>query len=126
MHYPKTLIKIHAAAYHFAHISRELADIANAFGVCESAVRKWAKTETWTQALDTLGYEGNRKFASLPKRDTTREKPEILETTRTIYCYLLRAGVPRHRLPRLVAEATGVKQRNVYDWAKRYNWTAET
>ena len=40
---PRPTEKIHAAAYHFAHISRDLHDIAEALGVSVWTVRDWAQ-----------------------------------------------------------------------------------
>ena len=117
--------KIHAAAYYFAFISRDIDEIADAFGVSTDTIRKWEKTPEWENALSAFGYEGERSFASVPKRDTIRERPEELEKAREVYLELLAAGEPLHRLPRLVEEQTGIPRRNVFEWAKRYNWRDE-
>ena len=122
----QTLIKIHAAAYHFASVSREIQEIAAAFEVSEWAVRKWAKTPEWQKALNTFGYNGNPNFETHPKRDTTREKPKELETVRTVYLQLIDNGVPSHKLPRLVSEITGIDKRRIYEWAKRFHWRDTT
>ena len=117
--------KIHAAAHYFAFISRDIQNIATAFGVSTDAIRKWEKTPEWRKALDVFKYDGDRTFATEPKRDTTREKSEELEKAREVYLKLLANGEPRHRLPRLVSEITGIKQRTIAEWAKRYNWRGE-
>ena len=72
MQYPSTTIKIHAAAFYFVNTSRDLHEIANAFGVTEYAVRKWAKTPQWEKALDVFGYTGDRYFITKPD---TRYRP---------------------------------------------------
>ena len=114
--------KIHAAAFYYACISQNLQDVADAFSVSTAAVRKWMQTPEWENALKVFGYEGNDVKLT---RDTAREKPEELENARSIYLELLANGEPVHRLPRLVSEATGIKQRTIYEWAKRYNWQGE-
>ena len=117
--------KIHASAWYFSRISRDIEDIADAFEVSTDAVRKWEKTPEWHKALDVFKYTGDRTFATEPKRDTTREKPEKLGKAREVYLKLLANDEPRHRLPRLVSEQTGIKQRTIAEWAKRYNWRGE-
>ena len=73
MQYPSTTIKIHAAAFYFARISRDLHQLTDFFGVTEYAVRKWAKTPQWEKALDVFGYTGDRDFITKPTRDTVQE-----------------------------------------------------
>lgn len=122
---PRPIEKIHAAAWYFAHISRYIEEIADVFKVSTDTIRKWEKTPEWDDALYAFKYEGDRSFASSPKRDTVRERGAELETARTLYLKLLDADEPPHRIPRLVSEQTGIPQRNIYEWAKRYNWGRE-
>lgn len=121
--------KIHAAAWYFAHISRDVYEIAEAFKVSHDAVRKWAKTPEWHKALDVFKYEGDRTFAKQKTRDTEREQGETFVETREIYLELLANGEKPHRLPRLVAEELGIEgidARTIYEWAKRYGWREDT
>lgn len=62
----RPVIKIHCAAYHFARISRDINEIAEAFEVSPAAIRKWEKTPEWEETLTVLGYDGDRSFASEP------------------------------------------------------------
>ena len=117
--------KIQRAAYHFAHISRVATEIADAFGVSEWAVRKWAKTPEWDKALDAFGYQGDRAFEARPKRDAIREQGQTFTAVYDAYRQRLRAGEPTHRISRLVEEATGVDRRKVRDWARYYKWKGE-
>ena len=68
---PRPVEKIHAAAYHFAHISRDLHDIAEALGVSVWTVRDWAQSREWENALNAFGYQGDRAFT---KRAHTRPR----------------------------------------------------
>ena len=121
--------KIHAAAYLFFTLSRDgsrdfkniYQEIADAFEISPSAVRKWTKTDEWNSALKAFGGE----FEKQPTRDTARERSEELENARKIYLELLAKGEPPHRLSRLVSEITGIKKRTIAEWAKRYNWRGD-
>ena len=121
--------KIHAAAHYFAFISRDIQDIADAFDVSTDTIRKWEKTPEWHKALDVFKYNGDRTFATEPKRDTAREKPEELKKARKIYLELYQEltakGETLRKLPRLVEERTGIPRRSIADWARRYNWREE-
>lgn len=122
---PRPIEKIRAAARHFATISNNIHEIATAFEVSTDTIRRWATQPEWQETLDALGYQGDRTFARTT-RDTERERGEELENVRTAYFELLKAfdliGDPPRRITRLVSEKTGVKQRTVYEWAKRYDW----
>ena len=118
----KSLVKIPAAAFYFARISRDIHQIARAFDVTEWAVRKWAKTYEWKEALDVFGYTGSHNFATQPKRDTARENGETFEKTKDTYIAAIRAGEPNHRLATIVGDAVGLPRRRVHEWAMRYRW----
>lgn len=118
-------IKIHAAAFYFAHISRDLDDIKNAFGVSESAIRKWEKTPEWHEALDIFGYTGDRNFAAKATRDTARDAGEVFEKAKAVYIAAMLRGEPKHKLATIAGDAVGLPRRRIHDWAKQYDWRAE-
>ena len=122
MQYPSTTIKIHAAAFFFVNTSRDLHEIANAFGVTEYAVRKWAKTPQWEKALDVFGYTGDRDFITKPTRDTVRDAGETFETARKVYLQAMLNGEPKHKLATITGEAVGLPRRRIHAWAQQYNW----
>ena len=118
----KIHIKIHAAAFYFVNTSRDLHEIANVFDVTEFAVRKWAKTPQWAQALDALGYTGDRDFITKPTRDTVRDAGEIFDKARKVYLEALTAGTPKHKLARITADELGLTPKRVRTWAQKYDW----
>ena len=118
----KSLVKIPAAAFYFARISRDIHQIAKAFDVTEWAVRKWAKTYEWKEALDVFGYTGNHDFKTQPKRDTARENGETFTKVRDTYISARQAGEPKHKLATIAGNAAGVPRRRVHEWAMRYGW----
>ena len=122
MAHPKTTIKIHAAAFYFAHISRELQRIVEIFGVSEFAVRKWAKTQAWENALEVFGYTGERSFITKPRRDTARDNGEIFEKARFVYLQAMRDGQPKHKLATIAGDAVGLPRRRIHAWAMKYSW----
>lgn len=114
--------KIHAAAWFFAKHSRDLNTIATEFSVSTDAVRKWAKTPQWDTALDAFKYTGDRSFAKKKTRDAERDAGDLLYHARDTYTKLLQEGTPDHKLVSITAETTGLPDRRIRDWAKRYNW----
>ena len=115
-------LKIPAAAFYFARISRSIHQIAKAFDVTEWAVRRWAKTPEWQKALDVFGYTGYRHFESRPKRDIARDNRKIFDTAKQAYQEALNAGVPQHKLATIASERVGIPRRRIHDWAMKYGW----
>ena len=122
MQYPSTTIKIHAAAFYFARISRDLHQLTDFFGVTEYAVRKWAKTPQWEKALDVFGYQGDRYFITKPTRDTERDAGDNFEKAHKAYIEAVRNGEPKHRLATIAGNAVGLQRRRIHAWAMKYNW----
>ena len=118
----KSLVKIPAAAFYFARISRDIRRIAEEFNVTEWAVHKWAKTAEWHKALDVFDYKGDRQFATQPKRDTARDNGEIFDEAKQAYQEALSAGNPYHKLATIAGERVGLPRRRIHDWAMKYNW----
>ena len=121
----RAIKKIQRAAHYFAHNSRDVQNIADAFGVSHYAVRKWAKTPDWHNALDAFGYEGDRGFSAPPKRNAPREQGETFTAVYEAYMERLRAGIPKHTIARLVEAETGVVQQKIRRWARWYNWKGQ-
>lgn len=118
-------VKVIAGASYFAHVSRKVEDISEAFGVDARTVRRWSDHELWEQTLDVIGYDGSRSFQQKPTRDVERDSGGLYETTQAAYQQAMLRGEPVHRLARIAAESSGVDVRKVRDWAKRYNWRDE-
>lgn len=118
----KSLVKIPAAAFYFARISRDIREIAKEFDVTEWAVRKWAKTSEWHEALDVFGYKDERRFATQPTRDTARDNGEIFDKAKQAYQEALNAGKPHHKLATIAGERVGLPRRRIHDWAMKHNW----
>ena len=114
--------KIQRAAKYFAQTSRDVHDIAKAFGVTEYTVRKWSKTPEWEQTLDAIGYTGARRFAKRPTRDAARDAGNLIVKARKVYRSALRAGEPQHKLASITAKKLGLTRRRVYEWAEKYGW----
>ena len=116
------IAKIHAAAWFFTKHSRDLNAIATEFSVSTDAVRKWAKTPEWDAALDAFKYTGDRSFAKKKTRDAERDAGDLLYQAQDTYTKLIQEGTPDHKLVSMTAEATGLTDRRIRDWAKRYGW----
>ena len=118
----KSTTKIHCAAAYFAFVSRDITQIANAFGVNDRTIRRWAEDEEWQTALDACGYTGDRSFQLKLTRDTQRDAGDIFEKTREAYQNAIREGHPKHRWATIAAEAVGIRRRRVHQWAIKHGW----
>ena len=122
MRQKRLLVKIHAAAYYFSRISRDVHEISEMFGVSKDAIYKWAKTPEWVFALDVFGYTGDREFARKPRRDTQRDAGELFEKARDAYFKAIRDGVSTRKLATVAGAAVGLPRRRIHAWAKQYGW----
>ena len=115
-------VKIHAAAFYFSQISRDVHDIAEMFGVSTDAIYKWAKTPEWSDALDVFGYTGVREFERQPTRDTERDAGKVFEKARDAYFQAMREGVPQRKLATVAGGKVGLSRRRIHAWAIQYGW----
>ena len=113
---------LHAAASHFANLSRKAAEIAESVGVADRTIRQFARDPEWDRALDTFGYTSIREFERSPRRDAAREKGETYDHSREIYTQLMKDGAPRHKLASRTAEAVDMPPRTIRRWATNANW----
>ena len=122
MRQKQVLVKIHSAAFYFAHISRDVHEIAEIFGVSTGAVYKWAKTEEWSDALKVFNYTGEREFERKPRRDTARDAGEVFQRAKSAYIHAYRSGEPMRKLATIAGNAVGLSRRRIHAWAKQYHW----
>lgn len=121
----KNLVKIHGAAVYFAHVSRDIQDIAVTFGVSERSVRRWAEEEEeWGESLSACGYKGDHTFKPKPTRKPERDTEDLFKAAHDAYVKARKEGKPLHKLPTIIAHNIGaeISPRRVYEWAKKYRW----
>ena len=121
----KPIAKIHTAAAYFAFVSRDINQIAEHFGVSDRTIRRWAEDEEWDIALDACLYTGDRSFETQPSRDTERENPDTFAEAETVYKTAVARGEPRHKVASLTSRETGVPIRQIWEWARKFNWREE-
>ena len=114
--------KIHGAAAIFAFITRDAQEIADYFNVKEITVKRWAQTPEWKTALDGFGYDGDRTFETLPKRDTRREQGETYQKARTAYIKAMKDGTPKHKWATVAGDAVGLPRQRIHVWAIKHGW----
>ena len=114
--------KLHAAAYHFSHISRRVDSIANALSIAEKTVRRYANDPEWEISLDQLGYVGERVFDREPTRNTARDAGMKYKHAHDLYIQLYGDGTPPHKLATRTAATLDIPTEKVRRWAKDENW----
>ena len=118
----RLLVKIHAAAFYFSQISRDVHKIAEMFGVSKDAIYKWAKTPEWDYALSVFNYTGDREFLRRVNRDTARDAGDVFDKARSAYFKAIAEGVPERKLATVAGAVVGLPRRRIHAWAKQYGW----
>ena len=116
------IVKLHAAAFYFVAYSRRASDIAAHVGVHTRTIKRWAETDAWALALDTLGYTGAREFVSEKTRDAARDQGVVYDHAKSVYVGFLRDGTPPHKLVSLTSEVVNRPKVTIRRWAKAGNW----
>ena len=119
----KPIAKIRCAAAYFAIISRNPAEIAVHFDVSTRTIQRWADDPEWEQTLDFLLYNEDRSFEVEPRRDIVRDAGDLFIVARHTYQKAIRDGHPPHKWARITADATGLTQRRIRNWAKQFQWS---
>lgn len=114
--------KIREVAHYFATVTRDSRKIAEHFNIRMQTLRIWATTEHWTQALKDYGYTGVPILEQQPTRDVFRDSGIQYQKAHAAYCKSRAAGNPKHKLPRLTEQITGISRDTVRRWAKRFGW----
>lgn len=119
------MVKLHAAAFYFVAYSRHASEIAAHVGVHSRTIKRWADTDEWGAALDTLGYTGAREFLYYPKRDAERDQGVVYDHAKSVYIGFLRDGTPPHKLVSRTSEVVDRSIDTIRRWAKAGNWKGE-
>ena len=114
-------IKCHALAFLFSQDIREAKELARRLNTSDKQVRNWHARKEFHEALDTLGYEGDRTFTR-KRRDVARENPTAYKTACLMYQQLEDEGVPERQRIREVADRLGGQYsvQRINNWVKRY------
>ena len=116
------LKKIRAAASMFA-TGAHPTEIAKELGVSVRSVKRWADTQAWHDALDALGYTGERKFKRKKNRDVISESGEQITQAKSVYDAIVAEGVHHpSKVIRICSERTGIETARLYNWRKRFGW----
>ena len=124
-----TLKKLHAAARIFAGFRDTCSaqDIADRLKIQRNSVYYFARQPEWHEALDALGFDGNRKFATKTTREPQRDHADLVRKARRIYRRNLRTGKKHSQAVNAVLKnVPQIKdRRTINGWAKRYSWEAK-
>lgn len=112
-------IKCHALAFLFSQGITEAKELAKRLETSDKQVRNWHARKAFHEALDTLGYEGDRKFTR-KRRDVTRE--QAYQTATMLYQQLEDQGMPERQRIREVSHLLGGEYsvQRINNWIKRY------
>lgn len=118
-----TLIKLHAAAVLFAQRNGCSAQaIADILDIPLNSVYRYAKQPEWEEALDTLGYTGDRQFTRKTTRDPQKDSGELVAQARGLYTKERLDGLNHKKAVTAVVDELGLKRRRINEWAAKYEW----
>lgn len=118
---PIELARVHGAAYHFAFISRDKAEIAYYLNLSERTIYRYSKMKEWHHALDLFGYSGERAFLKRATRDASRDNPDFKLAKEKYRAFYL-SGDNQEDIPRRVEHFTGIPATQVRKWAEKHQW----
>ena len=119
------LTKLHAAAFLFTQGTNTAEGLAAAMNLNVTTIYKWVKRPEWEQALDDLGFTGERSLHSEPRRDIKRDAGELVETAETLYKQSRGDGNSEKKAVTFVSTALGIDRRRINKWRDRFNWEDE-
>lgn len=118
-----SLIKLHAAATLFATrggcSAKQLADDLR---MPVNSIYHLARMPEWEETLDTLGYDGPRKFTVIKTRDAQREAGESVAQARAIYLSERRKGLTHKQAITAASVNVDLDRRRVRRWSLTYSW----
>ena len=118
-----SLIKLHAAATIFTSRGGCAAKmIAEILRIPLNSVYHFAKMPEWDDALDTLGYEGDRQFSVERTRDPQRDSGELVAQARALYITHRRRGDTHKKAVTAASTTLAIDRRRINQWHSRYNW----
>lgn len=114
------IVRLHAAAFMFAkNPNIPVATLAAEVEVSEGAIYRWAKLPEWDDALDKLGFTGERKFYREPRRSLEREQGETVKEALALMDQLIEDGLTEKQAVTRAAERLNIPRRRVYEWNKQ-------
>lgn len=121
-----TLINLHASAVIFVKrggCSTE--EIAETLKIPRNTIYRFAKMPEWDEALDTLGYKGDRNFTTR-KRGTKGIPEETVRSAKAIYINRRKAGLKKSRAVSEVLKTVDIRDRRTINaLIEKHNWDRE-
>ena len=114
---------LHTTAFFFAEDpTLTVKALAKKSGASTAAIYEWAKRDEWHEALDKLGYEGERKFASKPTRDIIRDSGALVDLAEETYHRACASGMRKVAANKHTAKVVNVAVSTIEKWKRRFNW----
>lgn len=118
--------KLHAAAFFLTKHPESTAKEVGAFvGASERTIHRWSQTAEWHEALDNLGFKGNRNWRRNPHRDIKRDSGDEVNRAKQLYLDARRKGLTRGKADIAVAKVLDCSDKRIYHWRKRFGWEDE-
>lgn len=119
--------KLHAAAFYLTkHPEATAEEVGQFVGASKRTIERWSQTAEWQTALDNLGFKGDRNWRRNPHRDIERDAGEDFKRVKSTFFQVIEEGTHPRNAARQTAQRTGIHQRRIDGWAKRYGWREES
>lgn len=131
-------VKIHGAAFYFAHVSQSAKELAEICNISEGTLLTWERRAAWNQALDVWRYNGKRAFEDVmpipklfdprlprPEREDPDESDigEKEETTAVKIHGVAFFFVHISQYADQISEICAIPIRTLLGWENREEWT---
>jgi len=118
--------KLHAAAFYLTKYPESTAEEVGAFvGTSKRTIERWSTTAEWNQALDNLGFQGDRGWRRNIARDIERDSGDEVALAKQLYLEARAKGITRGKADNAVAKVLGCSDKRIYHWRKRFAWEEE-
>ena len=118
--------ELHAAAFYLTKFPESTAEQVGAFvGKSKRTIQRWSKTAEWHNALDNLGFNGDRSWRRNPHRDIQRDSGDEVALAKQLYLNARTKGITRGKADKAVAKVLGCSDKRIYHWRKRFGWEDE-
>ena len=118
--------ELHAAAFYLTKFPESTAEQVGAFvGKSKRTIERWSQTAEWHNALDNLGFTGDRSWRRNPHRDILRDSGDEVALAKQLYLDARAKGITRGKADKAVAKVLGCSDKRIYHWRKRFGWETD-
>ena len=115
--------ELHAAAFYLTkHPESTAEQVGDFVGKSKRTIERWSTTAEWHDALDNLGFEGDRNWRRNPHRDVRRDSGDLVDLGKQTYQRYRADGITKGKATIAAAKVLNIAEKTVYNWRKKFEW----